>query len=280
MAVEHSEDRPDPDSGPAPDTYTHGHAPSVLRSHTWRTIENSAAYLAPHLDAGHKLLDVGCGPGTITADFARRVSEVVALDLADDVVAKAAAHMEAEGLSNVQVRVGDTYALEFEDNVFDVVHAHQVLQHVTRPVDALAEMMRVAKPGGLVAVRDADYSAMFWAPASDALDRWIDMYLAVARHNDAEPDAGRWLKSWALEAGAAEVAVSSDTWTFTNDEDRMWWGELWADRVLESALGTQAIEYGIATQAELEDISTAWRTWIGAPGAFFAVPNVELLITV
>ena len=65
-----------------PDTYTHGHAASVLRSHTWRTIENSAAYLAPHLDAGDKLLDVGCGPGTITADVARRVKAVVALDLA------------------------------------------------------------------------------------------------------------------------------------------------------------------------------------------------------
>lgn len=264
----------------APDTYTHGHAPSVLRSHTWRTVENSAAYLAPHLNDGQRLLDVGCGPGTITADFARRVREVVALDLAEDVVAKAAAHVESEGLTNVRVQVGDTYALDFEDNWFDIAHAHQVLQHLTRPIDALKEMMRVTKPGGLVAVRDADYSAMFWAPGSKALDRWIEMYLAVARRNDAEPDAGRWLKSWALKAGASKVAVSSHTWTFADAQDRKWWGELWADRVLESALGAQAVEYGIASRSELEEISAAWRTWIDAPGAFFAVPNVELLITV
>jgi hypothetical protein len=56
----------------APETYTHGHHPSVLRSHTWRTIANSAAYLEPHLSEGQRILDVGCGPGTITAEFAER----------------------------------------------------------------------------------------------------------------------------------------------------------------------------------------------------------------
>ena len=55
-------------------TYTHGHHESVLRSHTWRTVDNSAAYLAPHLTAGFNVLDLGCGPGTITADIGRRVA--------------------------------------------------------------------------------------------------------------------------------------------------------------------------------------------------------------
>ena len=50
--------------------YTHGHHESVLRSHRWRTAENSAAYLLPHLGPARTLLDVGCGPGTITADLA------------------------------------------------------------------------------------------------------------------------------------------------------------------------------------------------------------------
>ena len=55
----------------APDErYTHGHHESVLRSHNWRTIANSAAYLAPQLVGGSRVLDVGCGPGTITAEMA------------------------------------------------------------------------------------------------------------------------------------------------------------------------------------------------------------------
>ena len=53
--------------------YTHGHHESVLKSHTWRTIGNSAAYLEPQLAAGLSLLDVGCGPGTITVEFADRL---------------------------------------------------------------------------------------------------------------------------------------------------------------------------------------------------------------
>ena len=64
-------------------TYTHGHAESVLRSHRARTAANSAAYLLPHLRPTDRLLDVGSGPGTITADLAGLVGEVVALEIDD-----------------------------------------------------------------------------------------------------------------------------------------------------------------------------------------------------
>lgn len=262
------------------DTYTHGHHESVLRSHTWRTIENSAAYLVPHLQPHHRLLDVGCGPGTITADFARSVAQVTGLDLAPEVIAKAQAYISAQGLTNVHIGTGDIYSLDHADNTFDVAHAHQVLQHVTRPVDALSEMLRVTKPHGLVAVRDADYSAMFWAPQDDHLDEWLRIYLKVARCNEAEPNAGRWLKFWATEAGARNVSTSSSTWVFSSDQERKWWGNLWADRVLDSSFAAQAVEYGIATKVELKQISDGWRAWINRPGSLFAVPNVELLITV
>ena len=70
--------------------YTHGHHESVLKSHTWRTITNSAAYLEPHLAAGLSLLDVGCGPGTITVEFADRLApgRVVGIDAGAEVIAK------------------------------------------------------------------------------------------------------------------------------------------------------------------------------------------------
>jgi len=73
--------------------YTHGHHPAVLRSHEWRTAENSAAYLLPYLRAGDHLLDVGCGPGTITADLAERVApgRVIGLDQAVGVLTQARA---------------------------------------------------------------------------------------------------------------------------------------------------------------------------------------------
>src|SRR2546429_1955490 len=154
-----------------PTVYTHGHHDSVLRSHRWRTAENSAAHLLPHLAPGMHLLDVGCGPGTITIDLAARVSpgETVGIDTDAGVVAKAAEAARAAG-SDARIEVGDVFDLDAPDGAFDVVHAHQVLQHLGDPVAALREMRRVCRPGGVVAARDADYAAMTWAPEEPALD--------------------------------------------------------------------------------------------------------------
>lgn len=264
----------------AGDVYTHGHQESVLRSHVWRTAANSAAYLLRALRPGQRLLDVGCGPGTLTVDLARHVApgRVVGIDRAPVVLEQARRHAEEAGVE-VSFAVGDVYALELPDASFDVVHAHQVLQHLTDPVAALRELRRVVVPGGLVAVRDSDYSAFAWAPHDPLLSRWLDLYRAVARRNRAEPEAGRFLKTWARAAGFASIAVSSSTWTFADAESCAWWGGLWADRCVESSFAAQAVDYGLATRAELESLATAWRRWAIEPDACMLVPHGELIAT-
>jgi ubiquinone/menaquinone biosynthesis C-methylase UbiE len=91
---------------------------------------------------------------------------VVGIDREPGPLATATADARGKGLDNLEFRVGDAYALDFPDDSFDVVHAHQVLQHLTDPVAALTEMRRVCRPGGIVAARDADYAAMTWHPAN------------------------------------------------------------------------------------------------------------------
>src|ERR1700749_1691935 len=193
----------------ASDTYLHGHHDSVLRSHRWRTAENSAGYLLPRLAPDARVLDVGCGPGTITVDLAALVpgGYVTGIDAAGDVLAQARQEAERRGQRNVAFDTGDVYRLDFADASFDVVHAHQVLQHLTDPVAALREMRRVCAPDGVVAVRDSDYATFTWWPEDPRLTRWLALHHDVARANGAEPDAGRRLLAWAHAAGCTEVDV-------------------------------------------------------------------------
>lgn len=263
----------------ASEVYTHGHADNVLRSHRWRTAENSAGYLLPHLVAGQRILDLGCGPGTITVDIARRVApgEVIGLDLADEPLQEARAAATAAGLNNVTFVAGDAYDLDHPDDSFDIVHTHQLLQHLSDPVAALAEMRRVCVPGGWVAARDADYAAMTWHPADERLDRWLELYRQVARSNDGEPDAGRRLLAWAQAAGLAETMSSASVWCFSSVEDRAWWGGMWAQRITDSALADQAVSRGLATQGELADLAEAWLSWSHRDDGWFAVLHGEIL---
>jgi SAM-dependent methyltransferase len=173
------------------DTYTHGHHDSVLRSHRWRTAENSAAYLLPHLRPGMSLLDVGCGPGTQSVDLARRIApgRVLAVDRVDDALDEARRHAADAGVDSIEFRVADGYALGLPDRSFDVVHAHQVLHHVSDPVSMLREFRRARRDDGVVAVREADYTGIIWHPSEPGLDRWRQLLSTVARDNDGEPDA-------------------------------------------------------------------------------------------
>ncbi|MCU1451955.1 MAG: putative ubiquinone/menaquinone methyltransferase [Acidimicrobiales bacterium] len=256
------------------ETYTHGHHESVLRSHTWRTAANSAPNLLPLLAPGQSVLDVGCGPGTITADLARLVApgRVVGVDRSPAVIDLAAG---AGGVDGPSFRVGDVYRLDFDDDTFDVVHAHQVLQHLAQPVRALTEMRRVCRPDGVVAVRDGDYSSFAWAPLDARLDRWLELYRSLARHNGGEPDAGRFLLGWMQEAGFSEVRAGASVWRFSTPHDRAWWGGMWADRMRDSAIATQLVELGWSTVDELAEIEAAFRVWADHPAGWFAVPHGE-----
>jgi ubiquinone/menaquinone biosynthesis C-methylase UbiE len=265
-----------------PDTYTHGHQDAVLRGHRWRTAENSAAYLLPRLRPGDRLLDVGCGPGTLTADLARVVAPgpVTGIDVAASVIGEAEAHAREAGAANATFVAGDFRDAGLEPASFDVVHAHQVLQHLREPVPALAAMARLAAPGGLVAARDADYSAMTWAPDDERIRRWHDIYLTVARRNGAEPDAGRWLLRWAHAAGLTGAVYSTSTWTFATPADRAYWCGQWAERIVASSFAEQAVAYGVATPAELATIAEGWLDWSRRPDSVFVVVHGEILARV
>jgi ubiquinone/menaquinone biosynthesis C-methylase UbiE len=261
-----------------PDDYAHGHHESVLRSHGARTVANSAAYLVPHLVAGARILDVGSGPGSITIDLAQRVAPgaVTGIEPVPAVVERATAAIP-DSVDNLCFESGDVYALDYADASFDVVHAHQVLQHLREPIAALREMRRVLRPGGILAVRDADYGGMVWAPESPSLTRWMSIYQSMGARLGVNPNAGRHLLGWTLAAGFERIEPAASAWTYATPDQRSFWARTWAERAVASDFATHALEMNLATEAELYEIADAWRSWEQQPSGFFLIPNTEIL---
>jgi len=232
-----------------------------------------------------QVLDVGCGPGTITADLATLVpgGHVIGLEYAPDVLVQARATAEARKIGNIDFQVGDIHALKFPDNTFDVVHAHQVLQHVSDPILALTEMRRVTKPGGIVAVRECDYSSSIVYPDSPEVTKFVsDMYVRVAKSIGGEPNAGRMLHSWAKKVGfeRSHIMSTTSTWCYNAPEDIQWWGDLWADRILSSSFAKNALGSRVATIEELNSASLAWKEWMKEEDAWFNMVHGEIICRV
>ena len=252
-------------------SYIHGHQPSVLRSHTWRTAQNSSAYLLPYLEdalkntPNLKVLDVGSGPGTITCDLAKLYPsiKITGIDRSSAIVAQATALAAEKGLSNVDFAEGDIFNLAYPDNTFDIIHVHQVLQHIPEPTKAVAELRRVLKPGGILAVRETDWPGAVWYPSSPAMVAFLEAYQNVAIWTGGTPDTGRRLLAMARAGGfpRENIKTSSSTWCYSSPEERVWWSSLWAERVESSDFRKNALESKLVTEEDLESFAKAWRDW-------------------
>lgn len=257
--------------------YSHGYDDSVLDSYRQRTAANSAAYLIPVLQDGMCVLDVGCGPGSISADFAACLpqGQVIGIDVSRESIAQAQAQYACDHLHFL---TGSVYALPFADDYFDVVHAHQVLQHLANPIAALLEMKRVLKPNGLLALRDTTYASMSWAPRLPELDTWMAIYQALVKHNGGNPNIGEELAALCAQTQWQHMEVSIAKWHFhAQDGTAAWWGDSWRQRTLQSDFAKQAVAFGFATHEVLNDISRAWHTWGQHPQAQFTMTHHQIL---
>lgn len=259
--------------------YTHGHARAVVRQHAQRIASEAAAFLLPALRPGMRILDVGCGPGSITRGLAERVApgEVIGLDLSRETLDEARRDAAAQGMTNLQYREGSVYALPFPDASFDVAYAHQVLQHLRERASALGEMLRVVRPGGLVAIRDVDWGTAAYWPRDPWIDRFIEVHQQAWQRNGGEPQMGRHLRALFNDAGFADFEITAAVWCYATPAETIAWGDSYADRLLTSPMGQHPVEHGYASRADVESMAAAFRAWARHPDAFWVFTHVAAL---
>lgn len=285
--------------------------------HEWRTVENSAAYLLPtlqHLSSQNPhltLLDVGAGSGTITASLQKYMppnGKITAVDLSPEILSRASKHAEALGIEKGKITFRapvSVYDLSeiFGENSFDVVHAHQMLCHLDAPVEALREMLKVARPGGVVAVREIDMRTWSMYPDTEVMRAWRRVQLASHEAAGGSNMAGPSLVSWAMKAGAkrGEIEASMGTWLYSTEEERRVWGKflavsllpgmmyyswanLWVigtsfrDRIVGGEMRKKILDLGIATAAELDEMGREWERWMETEDATCGTIHGQILV--
>jgi SAM-dependent methyltransferase len=237
-----------------------------------------AAFLAPYLRAGMRLLDCGCGPGSITVDLARTVApgEVIGIDLREDALAHGRALAIERGIANLTFEAASVYQLPYPDGAFNAAFACAVLQHLAAPIAALREMRRVLTPGGVIGIVDGSATITFRYPTNSLLDKWDRLRALEREHNAGRPSDALRLRALLREAGFARTQASGDMVTEAGPPA----GSLKETRRvaqnhlirLRGVLGELAIAQGWTTKQELEQIADALITWGDAADAFYARP--------
>ncbi len=257
---------------PADHEYTMGYSPEFLQLLDRRNVHAHAAHLLPQLRSGLRLLDFGCGPGTITVGLAAAVQpgEVHGVDMEESQIEMARAAAAAGGHDNITYHVGNVYELPFEDNYFDVAHCHTVLMHVPDTQTALQEVKRVLKPGGILASREMIADSSFIEPAGEHIPEAWATFTKLLAANGGHPQMGKELKSALLHAGFADINASGSFDYFDTAEEISFLHAFINDWFFMPGVVAAATQYGLATQAQFDQWRVEidqWKDEVGAVGA-------------
>ncbi|MBV9602483.1 MAG: methyltransferase domain-containing protein [Chloroflexi bacterium] len=244
-----------------------------------RTAASSAAFLLPQLQPGWELLDCGCGVGSITCDFAKVVApgHAFGLDTQGAQIERARRLAVERGAQNVNFDIGSVYDLPYPDGKFDAVFANTLFQHLKEPGRALAEIRRVLKSGGLVAIADDDHGTVLWEPRTPALTEALSLIARVIAHNGGDVYRARHHPRLLLEAGFVRVTATATLGTggvWGSPEETRLFAAWFADQLRAAASEELMIGQGWTDAESLKAIIGDVLAWGERPDAFFAVVGV------
>jgi ubiquinone/menaquinone biosynthesis C-methylase UbiE len=241
-----------------------------------RTAHQAAAFALPYLWPGMNLLDCGCGPGSITIGLAQIVApgQVTGIDIGEQDIERARASAQERGVSNIHFERANVYSLPFPDNSFDAVFSNALLEHLAEPPDALREMWRVVKPGGLAAIRAADRDGYLSSHNEPILKRYGEISNRL-RATNATAHIGKHLRRLLRQAGFVRVEATASYDSYGTPELVRKMCESGAATITKPGRADELIRTGFTTQAELEEIAAAYRRLAEDPDVFFAQARCE-----
>lgn len=219
--------------------YTPGYSANASAFMSERTLHSHGAFILPFLKPEAAVLDLGCGPGTITLGLAEAVfpGQVTGLDRDEESIRHAERLAWGLEMMNVSFQVGDAYEIPFEDETFDVVFAHALFEHLSRPEQALREIHRVLKPGGVIGLCSPDWNRFNVTPWTPGTRRAIEAYRDLQENNGGNTSAGGWLEDWITEAGFKSL-LNENRWERYESAERI--GEYLALQLEAAGQGEEA----------------------------------------
>lgn len=193
------------------ETYTPGHTTNATDFMSKRTLQSHGRFFSTYLRKGACILDCGCGPGSITLDIASVVApgSVTGIDSGESQIEMAKAIAAERSIQNVVFQTASCYSLPFSDCSFDHVFCHALMEHLSRPAEALKEFFRVLKPSGYIGVCSPDFGGLLVAPPSNALAEAISVYTSMQRANGGDLHIGHKLGAYLSEAGFTAIQMSA-----------------------------------------------------------------------
>jgi ubiquinone/menaquinone biosynthesis C-methylase UbiE len=247
-------------------------SPAFEQSLKDRNAADYADFFLPHLSDGSIVLDIGCGQGTITLGLAGAAGHVVGVDLDDEEFAEARMWAAEHEIENVEFRVGSVDALDFPADHFDAGLCHSMLETLEHPLEALVEIKRTLKPGGVIGVACVEYGGLVLAgPEEELLKRFYSVREQVWQlENAADPHRGRRLRGLLKEAGFDRIDASSKYFSYGTAEAVESFGRARAEDCRDPWYASSAQKHGLATAGDLEAMSRAWLAWSRSPEAYLA----------
>jgi len=243
------------------ETYTPGHTKNATNFMGKRTLESHGSFFRAYLEDGLDILDLGCGPGTISIGLAQSTSgRVEGIDFGESQIQKARENAAAAACSNVQFHLGSCYELPFEDQCFDRVFSHALMEHLRNPVAALTEVYRVLKPGGIIGICSPDADGWLLSPPSKELDTAVNSYADLQASNGGDLRIGKRFGVILKEAGFTDIHLSARYECYSSLQ---FIGEYLALQLEEKGLTQQAQTFRDWSKRDDGMFAQAWVAAIG-----------------